>query len=283
MPTELGTNILPETLFVYKLNDSNFRVSGLSTSIFLDITSLGTGTHSLEFKDPNPSTIITIDGVIQTQLRNKSLSIGLGSSVSTATTTIVQVSSGINSVSSGDIINIGSEYLRVSNVATGSTDLLQVERGSLGTLPGIHTVGSSATVLSGDYNVIGDTIYFTTPPYGKIGPTGLQTGSIFGGRVFSRKFDGTDVDDRNVILDDISLAFTGIAATEFTARVNGQTTKWLYNDTNNASEINNNPIILINNVAQESSKDYTVDGSSENVLRFLSGTPSNWKDCHLRH
>jgi len=274
VPTELGTNILPETLFVYKLNDSNFRVSGLSTSIFLDITSLGTGTHSLEFKDPNPSTIITIDGVIQTQLRNKSLSIGLGSSVSTATTTIVQVSSGINSVSSGDIINIGSEYLRVSNVATGSTDLLQVERGSLGTLPGIHTVGSSATVLSGDYNVIGDTIYFTTPPYGKIGPTGLQTGSIFGGRVFSRKFDGTDVDDRNVILDDISLAFTGIAATEFTVRVNGQTTKALYNDTNNASEINNNPIILINNVAQESSKDYTVDGSSENVLRFLSGTPS---------
>ena len=276
-PSELYTNRLPQILYVYKLDDSKFRVSGLSSSVFLDLTQFGVGIHSLSYSTPNPSTLITIDGVIQTALRRKSLSVSLASSVSTATTTILNISSGISSLNTYDVINIDSEYLLIKSIGVSSSNAVEVVRGSFGTKSGVHTIGSSHQVLNGDFNVIGDVIYFKTPPYGKIGPTGLQTGSIFGGRVFSRKFDSSVPKDKNVLLDDISLSFTGIAATEFTLKVNGQSTTSIFNDVNNSTEINNNPIILINNVPQTVKLDFDVDGSSENVIRFLSGTPSAGK------
>jgi hypothetical protein len=64
-PLELGTKILPTSVFVYKLNDNEFKLSGLSTSVFLDIVGVGTSTHSLSYKEPNSSVIISIDGIIQ--------------------------------------------------------------------------------------------------------------------------------------------------------------------------------------------------------------------------
>lgn len=273
-PDELATNKLPRSLYVYKLDDSKFRVSGLSSSLFFDLTSVGSGIHSISYVEPNSSTLITIDGVIQTAIRRKSLTVSLASSVSTATTTIFSVSSGISSLNVYDVINIGSEYATVKSIGIGSTNSVEVVRGTLGTIAGIHTVGASATVLNGDFNIVGDVIYFKTSPYGKIGPTGLQTGSIFGGRVFSRKFDPNVPQDKNILFDDISLSFTGIAATEFTLKVNGQTTTTVFNDVNNATSINNNPFILINNVQQTTKLDFDIDGSSENVIRFLTGTPS---------
>jgi len=278
LPSELGTNVIPKNVFVYKIDDNNFKISGFSTSIFFDLQSLGTGTtHSFSYIDPNPSTIISIDGVVQTSLRRKSLSVSLGSSVSSASTTLISISSGISSLNSNDIININNEYIKVKNIGVAGTGILEVERSFLGTISGVHTVGASATVLTGDYNIVGDTLYFTTPPYGKIGPVGLQTGSIFAGRVFSRKFDSTQQKDKNIILDDISLSFTGIAATQFTVKTNGQTTQALYNDVNFGSEINNNPLIFINNVSQESGVDFTIDGPGSNIIKFLTGTPSAGK------
>lgn len=277
IPTVLGSNKLPRSLFVIKLDDSKFKLSGFSTGSVLNIVGFGTGVHSFEYKEPNPSSIITIDGVIQTQIRNKSLSISLGSSVSSASTTLIQVLTGISSLYSGDIINANSEYMAVKNIGVAGTDLIEVERAYLGTSAGIHTVGTACTILNGDYNIVGDVIYFTTAPYGKIGPVGLKTGSTFGGRVFSRQFDQGQPEDKNIILDDISLAFTGVAATEFAAKTKGSSTTTLFNDINSATDINNNPIILINNVFQHPRNDFTVDGTSENLIKFLSGTPSAGK------
>jgi len=276
-PSVLGTDKLPRTLFVNKIDDNNFRISGLSTSIFFDIVGLGSGIHSLKYKDPLPSTVITIDGIIQTQLRRKSLSITLDSPISTATTSVIEVSSGISSLAINDVININSEYLLVKNIGIGSTNFVNVERGYFNTTSGVHTVGASATIFNGDYYIDGDVIYFTTAPYGKIGSVGLETGSIFSGRVFTRRFDPSKPVDKNIILDDISLSFTGIAATEFTLKSGGQTTTTIFNNVNNSSLINNNPFIIINNVFQEPKVDYDIDGSSENVIRFLSGTPSAGK------
>ena len=273
-PSSLGTDTLPGSVFVYKIDDNSFKVSGLSTSVFVNLESYGTGDHSFEYKDSNASVVITIDGIIQGPVRRKSLEIELGSAVSTASTTILQISSGISSVVIGDILNIDQEYINIKTIGVAGTDKLEVERGYLGTNSGVHTVGSAVTVLNGDFNISGDTIYFTTAPYGKIGPVGLETGSIFAGRFMSRQFDASQPKDKNIILDDISLSFTGIAATEFTLKSNSETTQALFNDVNSGVEINNNPFILINNVVQEPRVDYTVDGSSENVVRFLSGTPS---------
>jgi hypothetical protein len=276
-PLELGTKNLPRSVFVFKLNDNQFKLSGFSTSVFFNLTDIGTATHYLEYKDPNASIIVTVDGIIQKALSRKSLSVSFASSVSTASTTILDISSGISSLSINDIINIDDELVSIRNIGITSSNQIEVIRGYFGSVASSHTIGAAATVLNGDFNVVGDVIYFDTAPYGKIGPVGLETGSIFSARAFSRKFDPSVTIDKNILLDDISLSFTGIAATEFTAKSQGQTTNVLFNDVNSITEINNNPIVLINNVFQSPTSDYTVDGSGVNVLRFLSGTPNSGK------
>ena len=56
--------------------------------------------------------------------------------------------------------------------------------------------------------------------------------------------------DKNVILDDISLEFTGIAGTQFTLSENTGVVTAFYNSVNTGVDINNNPFILINNIVQ---------------------------------
>ena len=272
-PSVLGRNTLPDSVILLKESDSEFKLSGLSTALPFDITSAGIGTAIIQLRDSNPNTSIAIDGIVQNQLRRKNLEITLGSAVG-LTTNLIQVSVGINSIVSGDIINTNNEYILIKSVGTAGTDILEVEREYLGTVGAAYTVGVAATLVSGDYNIVGDTIFFTTPPFGKIGPVGLETGSTFNGRAFSRRFDPSKPEDKNVVFDDISLAFTGIAATEFALKVNDAPTTAVFNDVNKGTDINNNPFIFINNVFQRPRLDFTVDGSSENVLRFLSGTPN---------
>ncbi len=276
-PLELGTRVLPKSVFVYKLNDNQFKLSGFSTSVFFDLTGVGTATHYLAYKEPNSSVIVTIDGIIQKALTRKSLNVSFASSVSTASTTIISISSGISSLKTRDIINIDDELVSIKNIGITSANQIEVVRGYFGSVATSHTVGASATVLNGNFNVVGDIIYFDTAPYGKIGPVGLKTGSTFSGRVFSRKFDPSTPNDKNILLDDISLSFTGIAATEFTIKSNGQNTDTLFNNVNNVTESSNNPIILINNVFQDPTNDFTVDGSGTNVVKFLSGVPKAGK------
>ena len=272
-PIVLGVDKLPSQLFAYKFNDNQFAVLGLSTSPnFLVPTSLGTENHSIKLKDPNSSCIISIDGIVQPALRQNLISVSLPA-VSTASTTLLDVSSGITSLTSGDVINIDNEFILVKNIYR-TDNKIEVNRGYLGTIAGVHTVGASVTVLTGAFTIDGDTIYFTKAPYGPTGPVGLQTSSSFSGRVFSRQFDAGEPIDKNIILDDISKSFTGLASTEFVIKTNGESTTTIFNDINSASLTNNNPLIFINNVFQVPGVDFTVDGSSENVLRFLTGSPS---------
>jgi len=272
-PLVLGSNVLPDKVFVYKESESEIKLSGFSTSVFFNLISPGGGNASLTLVDPNPSTSIAIDGIVQNQLRRKNLQLTLGESVGINTTTL-QISSGINSVVNGDIINIDDEYILIKSVGVVGDDVIEIEREYLGTTGAAHTIGAGATVLSGDYNIVGDTIFFTTPPYGKQGPVGLETGSTFNGRAFSRRMNPNFPEDKNVVFDDISLSFTGIAATEFTLKVNDETTTTAFNDVNKGTDISNNPFIFINNVFQRPKKDFTIDGSTENKLKFLSGTPN---------
>lgn len=276
-PLELGSKVLPASVFVYKLNDNEFKLSGLSTSVFLNITGVGTAVHSLSYKEPNSSVIISIDGIIQKAVTRKSLNVSLASTVSSASTTIIDISSGISSLSVGDVINLDSEYVSVKTIGITSSNQVEVQRGYFGTVATAHTIGVGGTVLAGNFNIVGDILYFDQAPNGKIGPVGLETGSTFGGRAFSRKFDPNISQDKNILFDDISLSFTGIAATEFTLKSNGQTVDTIFNNVNSVTNISNNPIVLINNVFQDPTSDYTVDGVGTNVIKFLSGTPSSGK------
>jgi hypothetical protein len=276
-PTELGTKVLPKEVYVIKLNDNEFRVAGLSTSVFVDLVGIGSGSHSFTYSDPDPSVIISIDGIVQSSLRRKSLQITLSEPISTGTTTFLSVSSGISSLNVNDILNINNELMVVNTIGIPSSNIIGVSRGYFDSVVGIHTVGAACTVITGDFKIIGDTIYFTTPPYGKTGLVGLETGSNFGGRVFSRKFDPSSPVDKNIILDDISLQFTGLGATQFSLKSDGESIQTLYNDVNSSSFINNNPVILINNVFQESGQKYEIEDENENKLNFIDGVPKAGK------
>jgi len=347
-PNLLGTDILPDILYVDKLNNDQFKVSGLSTSSELDINQLGVGTHSFTFDDPNSSSLIAIDNIIQTPLYKKNLTFSLASGVGLGNT--IYVTSGISSLSSLDILKIDSEYMSIRAVGIGSTNDIIVERAQYGTEIKAHIVSSPVKIYRGDYNIEKGKIYFSTPPYGKIGQEGLKISSNFQGRYFSRRFDPGNTTDKNLVIDDISLNFTGkaenlgirtgtlnfnnqsgitgidttnleigdilnleystpflinlnttinsigigsigispnhnvyvgIATTTFNiTRLNyslksdNQSISGIYTNTNSSTDINNNPIILINNIPQIPEKDFTIDTPNNNTIKFISGIPN---------
>ena len=180
--------------------------------------------------------------------------------------------SGVGTVSEIIIFKTGAGYFPIFNQSEQSG--VVVERGAFGTIATSHSsAGIAYSVFSGDYNIVDDNIFFTDAPYGLSGPAGLETGSSFSGRLFSRKLDPFDEKDKNVILDDISLRFTGIAGTQFTLSENNGIVTALYNDVNTGVDIQNNPFILINNVVQTPGLDFEIVDNAENKLNFLSGVP----------
>ena len=180
--------------------------------------------------------------------------------------------SGVGTVSEIIIFKTGAGYFPVFNQSEQSG--VVVERGAFGTISTSHaSAGLAYSIFSGDYNIVDDNIHFTDAPYGLSGPAGLETGSSFSGRLFSRKLDPFDEKDKNVILDDISLEFTGIAGTQFTLSENNGIVTALYNDVNTGVDIQNNPFILINNVVQTPGLDFEIVDNASNKLNFLSGVP----------
>lgn len=279
-PTLLGSNKLPSKLYIDKLSDNSFKVAGLSTAPALNLISYGSGNHSFTLDDPNANVIIQIDNVIQTPVYYRSSSISLSKEIGVYDKTIY-ISSGISSITTLDIFNIDSEYLKVTSVGIGSTNAVGVSRGFFGSIQDYHNVGSAITLVRGDFNIKNDTIYFSTPPYGPTGPEGAKTRSSFQGRAFSRRYDPELINDRNFTIDDISNQFTGIAATEFILKSKFNNVVGVFTDTNSVlnstSDINNNPVILINNVPQVSGVDFNIDTPGQNTIRFLTGAPQAGK------
>lgn len=266
------TSILPPTIYATKVTNNKFKVSGLSTSSFLEFTSQGSGIHKFVFDSPNESTIISIDNIIQVPLRPRLINIGLAESVGIGTT-VVYVNSGITSITSIDILKIEDEYLKVNSVGITSTNSIEVERGFLGTTDATHVGINTAYVYRGNYRIVEDVIHFTSPPYGETGLPGLEVSSVFNGRVFSRTQSSLKPNDRNIILDDISDSFVGVGS--FTLYENGNNVVGLYTNTNSsvAINLNNNPLIFINNVPQVTNVNFEIFNQNQNKIKFLNGTP----------
>jgi len=118
-PTELGSNVMPSTVYVQKIDDVKFRLSGLTTSLAFDIVGLGTGTHLLRYANPTQNSLILVDGIIQSPIRNKKLSVSVTAPVGTEDQQIT-VGAGINSLGTDDLIKINDEYLKVKFIGKGS-------------------------------------------------------------------------------------------------------------------------------------------------------------------
>jgi len=276
----ISTNIMPPIVYGIKVNQNKFQVSGLSTTSKikkLEFESSGSGTHIFTFDTPNASTLITIDGIIQTPIHSRGLDISLDGSLGIETS-LIYTSSGISSLSSIDILKVENEYLKIVSVGVGSTNSINIQRGFLGTANTSHIGILTASVCRGNYLINEDIIYFTSAPFGPSGLPGLEISSKFAGRAFSRSFNSSRQNDKNLILDDISDKFVGIGS--FILKENGNDVVGLYTNTNtypNSININNNPIILINNIAQITHTDFEVTIPNKNYIEFLSGVPNSGK------
>ena len=222
------TNLLPEELYVIKINPDQFKLSTrkdyAQVGIHVTFTSNGLGNaHELEMYEKNSKCLITVDDIIQYPLLYTSITHTLqnnGGSIG-AGTTIFSLS-GISTINPRDLLKIDDEYVYVTNVGLGTSSagpisfsgpfsLVEVDRGSVGSSATTHTDGTSVRVYRGSYNIVGDKINFTNSPRGNsffVDPLDFsnleRSKSKFDGRVFLRNNYST-----NRIYDDISGNFTG--------------------------------------------------------------------------
>ena len=228
------TNKLPSSVFAIKVSELFIKLADSaenalkSIPVPLQITSVGIGTtHSFTSKKQNAKCLISIDNYIQSPI------------VSTSTTSSLQLSlplsevsislTGISSIFGGDLLKIDNEIVKVNSVGYGGTNIILVDRAWMGTDPEVHSSGALVTKISGNYNIVDNTVNFVEAPYGNspIGTitnrpddrdyTGITTRSSFSGRVFLRSAPENSADEtysKNYIFDGLSEQFTGIT-TEF--------------------------------------------------------------------
>jgi len=222
------TDICPTKVYVRKLGENNFTLTGTKNGIGFTFTNYGSGNvHKLEMEKKLEKTVLTVNGVMQSPLTYTPLSKTLGGNinglVSTGTTYISL--SGISSIQPIDILKVNNEYMTVISVGIGTTpsgpitgigtvQLCNVNRGTLGSIGSTHLDGSEVKIYKGSYNIVGNKIWFSEAPDGK-GNNALFADnylplpkSTFNGRVYLRKDYTT-----NRIYDDVSLQFSGIGRT----------------------------------------------------------------------
>ena len=226
-----GGSVLPATVYAIKITSDTFKLatSKANATAGTAITFQGVGAgnaHVLGMTKTVEKTVLSLDGIVQSPLTytpvNYTLTDNFGSINATETYASL---SGISSILPGDILKIDNEFAKVVTVGLGTTavgpitetgnfNLVELERGFVGSTAASHNDASVARVYLGAFNVIDSKIHFTEPPTGNnltiIDPdTNLETPrSTFGGRVFLRKDYS-----KNVLYDNISKEFTGIGAT----------------------------------------------------------------------
>jgi len=232
-------NPLPEEVYVKAsgTNSDSFQLSTTKAGAAVTFIGLGTGNyHLLEMSKKNEKGLFTLNGMVQSPLAYTPITETITNNVAGQvglTTTLISVS-GISSIILNDVLKIDNEYMKVTNIGVGTTsigpitengtlNILEVERGFVGTSASTHADNSTLRLYRGAYNIVGDSVFFTEPPSGI--DQGLKAASnrdsgraTFSGRVYLRQDYST-----NAVFDDISGEFTGIGQT-FTVKVGGANT-----------------------------------------------------------
>ena len=263
------TERLPEDLFVVKINDNLIKVATTAQNALksipetVNITNVGAGTsHTFTATNQNAKAIIAIDNLIQSPIVSTAVTSSLAGPVFTTDDLIYFT--GITSFFGGDLIQVGSEIMKIEGVGIGSTNAIRVRRPWLGTTLAGYGTGQVLTKVVGNYNIVDNTLNFVEAPFGNtpLGTatnppderdwTGISTGSSFQGRVFLRSgtINGTtDTYSKNYIFDDVSQNFTGITSV-FTLTSNGSSVTGITSDS----------VLLINDIYQGRSavQDYEI-------------------------
>jgi hypothetical protein len=266
---------LPSEVFVVISNsddDGNtFQISTTRSGTAVTFTGFGEGNaHQFEMKKSNEKSLITLDEVVQYPLIFTSTNYNVVDEDVGINTTIFALS-GISTLGSGNILKIDDEYVKITNVGfgttsagpitgIGTTSLVQVERGVLGSVQSSHSLASVATLYKGSYNIKNGQLYFVSAPRGdanqeKNSSNIIVPTSDFAGRVYFRSNY-----DSNIIYDDISEEFNGIGRT-FTLTVGGANTSGI-------GTTGGNGIMFINGVFQTP----TTFNNTENNFSIVENT-----------
>jgi len=253
-----STNKLPSSVYAVKLNNNSIKLARSAEDALkgvpatLDFTSVGIGTtHSFTSKNQNAKVIVAIDNLIQSPVVASAVTTTL--SINAYTTDDTLYFTGISSFFGGDLIKIGNEIMRINSIGIGSTNAIGVSRPWLGTTIAGYSTGVLVTKVSGNYNIIDNTLTFADAPYGNIpiatnNPdeqdwSGISTSSSFQGRSFLRSGTPNTTNEsyyKNYVFDDISSTFNGDKR-DYTLKSNRSDLTGISNE---------NAIILINDIFQ---------------------------------
>jgi hypothetical protein len=254
------TDKLPNEVFVVKVDSIKIKLAKSAENALkilpetLSFNSLGIeNLHKIVSKNQNVKTLISIDNIIQSPIISMGQTTILSENV---TLDDLGIKVGDEKIfSTGNLIKVGDEIMKVLSVGIGSTNSIITRRNFLGTTRGEHLSGSLVKKLQGNYNIINNKLYFSSAPYGlspdpkitdlidEIDYTGIQTSSSFDGRVFLRSgipLNDKDTYNTNYLFDDISNNFNGIT-TQFALKSNQQNITGISTD---------NAVVLINNIYQ---------------------------------
>ena len=242
--------------------------------IAVTFTSTGSGNnHEFEMSKKNEKALLSIDGIIQSPIAFTPVSTTLEYAI-TNSQTIFSVT-GISSITTGDTIKVNEEYMEITNVGlgttsvgpiteTGNVNVIEVNRGYIGSAATNHSANDVSRLYSGGYNIVDNNIHFTEAPRGsnrsqKTASNLEPVRSTFTGRVYLRQDYTT-----NQIFDDISEQFTGIDQ-RYKVKVGGANTIGI----NTGSSI-----LLLNGIFQTPST-FNNLGNNYNFESVGAGTSTN--------
>lgn len=259
--TGIVTDRLPDRVYAIKINNGQFKIATrreyAQAGIFVTFTSNGEGNiHEFEMVKKNEKSLITVSDLAQYPLAYTSLAYNLSDNEGqiSAASSVFSLS-GISSINPTDLLKINDEYMYVTNVGLGTTNigpitfvgdfsLVEVNRGFVGTSATTHSDGDEVRIYRGSYNIVGSEIHFTNPPRGSgfyVSDLDLsnlgRNKATFNGRVFLRQNY-----DSNTIYDNISEKFTGLD-NSYTLTVEG-------NNAVGLGTSGGNGIVFINSIFQ---------------------------------
>ena len=207
------TTLLPDKVFAVRVTKDQFKVAISQADValgrFVSFTnSVGIGStqsFSTEGDLATTRSMITIDNIIQSPIAVKPVGVAITMSEAVGIGSTQITVSDSSKIAGKSLLRFGDgEIVKVDLVNAGN--VLNVQRGAMGTVATAHTVGAASSVVTGDYRIKQGKIYFSDAPYGPAGVVGITTRSTFSGRIFYRLNY-----DKNIILDDISESFNGTA------------------------------------------------------------------------
>ena len=209
------TTLLPDRVFAVafpndpSLTKDTFKVAISQADValgrfvtFTNTTGIGlTQSFSTEGDLATTRSLITIDNVIQSPIAVKPVGVAITMTDAVGIGSTQITVSDVSKIQGNSLLRFGTgEIIKVNLVGAGN--VLNVERGRLGTTAAAYTVGTASSVVTGDYRIKQGKIYFSDSPYGPAGIGSLTTKSTFSGRIFYRLNY-----DSNIIFDDISNSF----------------------------------------------------------------------------